>query len=347
MRDLPRRGGLTGRDPHRRRRAAAGPGWPREERLGATRRRDHGLREQRPLVRRRVRRPGLRDGDAARSGPRRGARAGLGGRRSARLRPGHRLRGLPLRHRAPGGDRQERDPARSAAGVQPGHQASDRTDARAALGRRRVGPLRAGPPRRLGQPGRPLPGGTGCPPADARPGRTAGPVRLRAACLHPETPRAVGRGRLRQRPRRGAARRARTPAARPRGPRALQRQQLLPRYRGGPEPQGTQPLRPTVPTGPHQCRPGLPRLSDRDHGPSLAGGLLRVRRRRLVAHPAARPGRDRSAGGSGQQAGLGGPDRRLQPMVDHVLRLGFVVPEQVDASTVFVEVERDPQFPRR
>ena len=36
-----------------------------------------------------------------------------------------------------------------------------------------------------------------------------------------------------------------------------------------------------------------------------------------------------------------------QPMVDHVLRLGFVVPEQVDASTVFVEVERDPQFPRR
>jgi L-Lysine epsilon oxidase N-terminal/L-lysine epsilon oxidase C-terminal domain len=35
-----------------------------------------------------------------------------------------------------------------------------------------------------------------------------------------------------------------------------------------------------------------------------------------------------------------------QPMVDHVLRLGFVVPKQVDDDVVFVEVERDPQFPR-
>ena len=34
-------------------------------------------------------------------------------------------------------------------------------------------------------------------------------------------------------------------------------------------------------------------------------------------------------------------------MVDHVLRLGFVVPQEVGGETVFVEVERDPQFPRR
>lgn len=34
-------------------------------------------------------------------------------------------------------------------------------------------------------------------------------------------------------------------------------------------------------------------------------------------------------------------------MVDNVLRLGFIVPRQVGAETVFVEVDRDPQFPRQ
>jgi hypothetical protein len=36
----------------------------------------------------------------------------------------------------------------------------------------------------------------------------------------------------------------------------------------------------------------------------------------------------------------------FQQMVDHVLRLGFIVPQQVGDETVFVEVDRDPQFPR-
>lgn len=36
-----------------------------------------------------------------------------------------------------------------------------------------------------------------------------------------------------------------------------------------------------------------------------------------------------------------------EAMVDHVLRLGFVVPKEVGGETVFVEVERDPLFPRR
>jgi hypothetical protein len=36
-----------------------------------------------------------------------------------------------------------------------------------------------------------------------------------------------------------------------------------------------------------------------------------------------------------------------QPMVDHVLRLGFIVPQQLGGDTVFVEVDRDPHFPRR
>ena len=34
-------------------------------------------------------------------------------------------------------------------------------------------------------------------------------------------------------------------------------------------------------------------------------------------------------------------------MVDNALRLGFIVPRQVDGDTVVVETERDPQFPRR
>jgi hypothetical protein len=41
------------------------------------------------------------------------------------------------------------------------------------------------------------------------------------------------------------------------------------------------------------------------------------------------------------------PINDYQPMVDHVLRLGFIVPKRVDSATVFVEVERDPQFPRQ
>jgi len=36
----------------------------------------------------------------------------------------------------------------------------------------------------------------------------------------------------------------------------------------------------------------------------------------------------------------------FEAMVEHVLRLGFVVAQQVDGETVFVEVDRDPQFPR-
>ena len=33
--------------------------------------------------------------------------------------------------------------------------------------------------------------------------------------------------------------------------------------------------------------------------------------------------------------------------VEHVLRLGFIVAQEVEGQTVFVEVDRDPQFPRR
>ena len=36
----------------------------------------------------------------------------------------------------------------------------------------------------------------------------------------------------------------------------------------------------------------------------------------------------------------------FQAMVEHVLQLGFVMPRQVDGDTVFVEVDRDPEFPR-
>jgi len=41
------------------------------------------------------------------------------------------------------------------------------------------------------------------------------------------------------------------------------------------------------------------------------------------------------------------PINDYQPMVDHVLQLGFIVPQQVNGSTVFVEVDRDPAFPRQ
>lgn len=37
----------------------------------------------------------------------------------------------------------------------------------------------------------------------------------------------------------------------------------------------------------------------------------------------------------------------FEEMVEDVQRLGFIVPRQVGAETVFVEVDRDPQFPRR
>jgi hypothetical protein len=40
------------------------------------------------------------------------------------------------------------------------------------------------------------------------------------------------------------------------------------------------------------------------------------------------------------------PISLYEEMVDHVLRLGFVVAQQVGGETVFVEVDRDPQFPR-
>jgi hypothetical protein len=40
------------------------------------------------------------------------------------------------------------------------------------------------------------------------------------------------------------------------------------------------------------------------------------------------------------------PIDEYELMVEHVMRLGFVVPRQVGGETVFVEVERDPQFPR-
>jgi hypothetical protein len=33
-------------------------------------------------------------------------------------------------------------------------------------------------------------------------------------------------------------------------------------------------------------------------------------------------------------------------MVDNVQRLGFIVPQQVDGRTVFVEQDRDRNFPR-
>jgi hypothetical protein len=40
------------------------------------------------------------------------------------------------------------------------------------------------------------------------------------------------------------------------------------------------------------------------------------------------------------------PEGDHQGMVDHVLQLGFIVSTQVDGQTVFVEAERDSQFPR-
>ena len=40
------------------------------------------------------------------------------------------------------------------------------------------------------------------------------------------------------------------------------------------------------------------------------------------------------------------PITSFAEMVQHVLRLGFIVPQQVDGQTVLVEVDRDPQFPR-
>ncbi|ESZ51706.1 hypothetical protein X731_03770 [Mesorhizobium sp. L2C054A000] len=40
------------------------------------------------------------------------------------------------------------------------------------------------------------------------------------------------------------------------------------------------------------------------------------------------------------------PEGDHQGMVDNVLRLGFIVPEQAGGSTAFVEADRDPLFPR-
>ena len=69
--------------------------------------------------------------------------------------------------------------------------------------------------------------------------------------------------------------------------------------------------------------------------------------RGLVAHPAARHGRHRPAVGARQQEAVEQPIDNYLAMVDHVLELGFVVPQEIGGETVFVEVERDPQFPRR
>ena len=40
------------------------------------------------------------------------------------------------------------------------------------------------------------------------------------------------------------------------------------------------------------------------------------------------------------------PEGDHQGMVDHVLQLGFIVAEQAGGQRVFVEADRDPQFPR-
>lgn len=49
----------------------------------------------------------------------------------------------------------------------------------------------------------------------------------------------------------------------------------------------------------------------------------------------------------GSEAEWENPINGFQPMVDQVLRLGFIVSQQVGQDTVFVEVDRDPQFPRQ
>jgi hypothetical protein len=40
------------------------------------------------------------------------------------------------------------------------------------------------------------------------------------------------------------------------------------------------------------------------------------------------------------------PEGDHQGMVDHVLQLGFIVAGQAGGRRVFVETDRDPQFPR-
>jgi hypothetical protein len=40
------------------------------------------------------------------------------------------------------------------------------------------------------------------------------------------------------------------------------------------------------------------------------------------------------------------PEQDHQGMVDHVQQFGFIVPQQIGGQTVFVEQDRDPQFPR-
>jgi hypothetical protein len=40
------------------------------------------------------------------------------------------------------------------------------------------------------------------------------------------------------------------------------------------------------------------------------------------------------------------PEGDHQGMVDHVLQLGFIVGTQINGQIVFLEVDRDPKFPR-
>jgi L-Lysine epsilon oxidase N-terminal/L-lysine epsilon oxidase C-terminal domain len=40
------------------------------------------------------------------------------------------------------------------------------------------------------------------------------------------------------------------------------------------------------------------------------------------------------------------PEGDYQGMIDHVMQLGFIVPTQINGQAVFVETDRDPQFPR-
>lgn len=49
----------------------------------------------------------------------------------------------------------------------------------------------------------------------------------------------------------------------------------------------------------------------------------------------------------GSEAEWENPIGPYSEMVDHVLRLGFIVPQQVDGQQVLVEVDRDPTFPRQ
>ena len=141
---VPGQGRVSRRTADRREGPAAGTRRTRRQRVGSSGRRPAGVRQQRPLARRRVRRAGHGRGHPARPGADRGPPSILGGRGAARFRTGDQFDRHPVRR----GFRRRRREGGVAAGpaaiVPPPHQAADRARGGPAMGEQLLAVARPG-----------------------------------------------------------------------------------------------------------------------------------------------------------------------------------------------------------